>query len=42
VARLRTVAENIPLVVVPQFEKDVHDLASLYETSRALWDEPRG
>jgi hypothetical protein len=32
---------DTPLVLVPRFEADVHDLASLYETSRWLWGDAR-
>lgn len=37
VARLR--ASGTPVVVVPRFEDDVHDLAALYEVSRWLWGD---
>jgi anion-transporting ArsA/GET3 family ATPase len=39
IARLRELCAPTPLVLVPRFELDVHDLHSLWETSRYLWGE---
>lgn len=41
VARLAEVCAPTPLVLVPRFEADVHDLATLWETSRWLWGDER-
>ncbi|PZR08248.1 MAG: ATPase [Archangium gephyra] len=41
VERLREACEGTPLVLVPRFEHDVHDLRGLYETSHWLWGEQR-
>jgi anion-transporting ArsA/GET3 family ATPase len=40
VERLRELCAPTPLVVVPRFELDVHDLHSLMETSRFLFGDP--
>lgn len=39
VARLRQAGGTTPVVQVPRFEGEVHDLAALYEASRWLWDD---
>lgn len=41
IARLAEVCAPTPLVLVPRFETDVHDLATLWETSRWLWGDAR-
>lgn len=41
IARLAEVCGSTPLVLVPRFESDVHDLAGLWETSRWLWGDAR-
>lgn len=41
IARLAEVCGSTPLVLVPRFESDVHDLATLWETSRWLWGDAR-
>lgn len=41
IARLAEVCGPTPLVLVPRFESDVHDLATLWETSRWLWGDAR-
>ncbi len=41
VARLRELCAGTPLILVPRFEGDVHDLRSVYETSRYLWGDAR-
>lgn len=41
IARLAEACAPTPLVLVPRFEADVHDLASLFETSRYLWGDAR-
>ena len=41
IARLAEVCSPTPLVLVPRFETDVHDLATLWETSRWLWGDTR-
>jgi anion-transporting ArsA/GET3 family ATPase len=41
VERLRGVVGDTPIVLVPRFEADVHDLKGLYETSRWLWGDVR-
>jgi anion-transporting ArsA/GET3 family ATPase len=41
IARLREACGSTPLVLVPRFELDVHDLAGLYETSHWLWGDRR-
>lgn len=41
IARLAEVCAPTPLVLVPRFETDVHDLATLWETSRWLWGDTR-
>jgi anion-transporting ArsA/GET3 family ATPase len=38
-ARLRGSVGNTPVVLVPRFEHEVHELAALYETSRWLWGD---
>jgi hypothetical protein len=38
--RLRSVVGTTPIVLVPRFERDVHDLKALAETARCLWAEP--
>lgn len=39
VARLRELCAPTPLVLVPRFELDVHDLHAVWETSRYLWGD---
>ncbi len=39
VAKLKEACPGTPLVLVPRFEHDVHDLSGLHETSRWLWGE---
>jgi anion-transporting ArsA/GET3 family ATPase len=39
IKRLRDLCAPTPLVLVPRFELDVHDLRSVWETSRYLWGE---
>jgi len=39
VARLRQAGGMTPVVQVPRFEGEVHDLAALYEASRWLWGD---
>ena len=39
IERLRELCAPTPLVLVPRFELDVHDLKSVWETSRYLWGE---
>ena len=39
IAKLRESAGNTPIVLVPRFELDVHDLKGLYETSHWLWGD---
>ncbi len=41
IARLREACAPTPLVLVPRFERDVHDLRMLWETSRYLWGDAR-
>jgi anion-transporting ArsA/GET3 family ATPase len=41
IARLAELCAPTPLVLVPRFEGDVHDLAALWETSRWLWGDAR-
>jgi len=41
IAKLREVCGNTPLVLVPRFELDVHDLRGLYETSTWLSGDRR-
>lgn len=41
IARLAEACAPTPLIVVPRFESDVHDLGQLYETSRWLWGDER-
>lgn len=41
IERLRELCAPTPLVLVPRFELDVHDLKSVWETSRYLWGEAR-
>jgi anion-transporting ArsA/GET3 family ATPase len=41
VERLRRVVGDTPVVLVPRFERDVHDLKALAETARCLWGDPR-
>jgi hypothetical protein len=41
IARLTEACGSTPLVLVPRFESDVHDLTGLYETSRWLWGDAR-
>ena len=41
VARLRELCAPTPLVLVPRFELDVHDLKSVWEISRYLWGDAR-
>jgi anion-transporting ArsA/GET3 family ATPase len=39
IAKLREACGSTPMVLIPRFELDVHDLSSLYETSKWLWGE---
>lgn len=39
IARLQAAAEGTPLITVPRFELEVHDLKSLWLTGRALYGE---
>ncbi len=39
IAKLRDACGSTPLVLVPRFELDVHDLHSLYEASHWLWGD---
>jgi anion-transporting ArsA/GET3 family ATPase len=39
VARLKQAGGTTPVVQVPRFEGEVHDLAALYEASRWLWSD---
>lgn len=39
VDRLRQACGDTPVVQVPRFDEEVHDLAALYEASRWLWDD---
>jgi len=39
IERLREACAPTPLVLVPRFELDVHDLRSVWETSRYLWGD---
>jgi hypothetical protein len=39
IERLRELCPGTPLVVVPRFELDVHDLKGLWETSRFLFGD---
>lgn len=41
IAKLREACGATPLVLVPRFELDVHDLKGLYETSDWLWGQRR-
>ncbi|MFO0594217.1 MAG: ArsA-related P-loop ATPase [Myxococcaceae bacterium] len=41
IERIADACGSTPMVLVPRFELDVHDLKSLYETSRWLWGEHR-
>lgn len=41
IAKLREACGSTPLVLVPRFELDVHDLTGLYETSHWLWGDRR-
>lgn len=41
IAKLREACGATPLVLVPRFEFDVHDLRGLYETSDWLWGQRR-
>jgi anion-transporting ArsA/GET3 family ATPase len=41
IARLKESCPETPLVLVPRFERDVHDIASLYDTSHWLWGDRR-
>ncbi len=42
IERLRELCPGTPLVIVPRFDLDVHDLKTLWETARYLFgDEPR-
>jgi len=41
IERLREQCEGTPLVLVPRFELDVHDVKGLWETSRYLWGDAR-
>jgi len=37
--RLRGAVGDTPVVLVPRFDREVHDLAALYQTSRWLWGD---
>ncbi len=39
IERLRELCAPTPLVLVPRFDHDVHDLRSLWETSRYVWGD---
>jgi anion-transporting ArsA/GET3 family ATPase len=39
IQRLRELCAPTPLVLVPRFELDVHDLKAVWETSRYLWGD---
>lgn len=39
IARLREACGSTPMVLIPRFELDVHDLSSLFETSKWLWGD---
>ena len=39
IERLKAQCPGTPLIMVPRFDLDVHDLRSLYDTSRYLWGE---
>lgn len=39
IAKLREACGSTPLVLVPRFDLDVHDLKGLYETSHWLWGD---
>lgn len=39
ISKLRKACEKTPLVLVPRFELDVHDIGGLYETSHWLWGD---
>lgn len=39
IARLREACAPTPLILVPRFDADVHDLRGLWETSRWLWGD---
>jgi hypothetical protein len=39
VERLRQMGGETPVVQVPRFDEEVHDLGALYEASRWLWDD---
>ncbi|HEY0881392.1 MAG TPA: ArsA family ATPase, partial [Archangium sp.] len=41
IAKLREACGSTPLVLVPRFELDVHDLKGLYATSDWLWGDRR-
>jgi anion-transporting ArsA/GET3 family ATPase len=41
IARLKEACPETPLVPVPRIEGDVHDVGSLYHTSRWLWGDER-
>jgi anion-transporting ArsA/GET3 family ATPase len=41
IERLRRAVGETPVILVPRFERDVHDLAGLYEVSRWLWGDVR-
>ena len=41
IAKLKESCGSTPLVLVPRFELDVHDLNGLYETSHWLWGDRR-
>ncbi|MFT3706741.1 MAG: ArsA-related P-loop ATPase [Archangium sp.] len=41
IAKLREACGSTPMVVIPRFELDVHDLSGLYETSKWLWGDRR-
>jgi anion-transporting ArsA/GET3 family ATPase len=42
VDRLRELCPGTPIVIVPRFERDVHDLKGLWETSRFLFGDGPG
>ncbi|MFZ5443627.1 MAG: ArsA family ATPase [Myxococcota bacterium] len=41
IAKLREACPETPLILVPRFEGDVHDLKGLFETSEWLWGTQR-
>ncbi len=41
ITRLRQAVGATPVILVPRFERDVHDLSALAETARWLWGDQR-